>query len=591
MPDSTTSPEAPKLSRPRATIAQFKLLAGAFFSSENGWRRAAIWLALLVLFSFSVAAVQVLMSYAGRDFMTAISNRDEAGYGRTLWRYLGTFALAVPIGVFYRYAEQRLGLLWRKQLTQHLMRRYFFNRAYYRLRGSTTIDNPDQRISEDVKNFTTGTLSYLLIALNSLVTLIAFIGVLWSISSTLVGVLFGYAFFGTVISILIGRRLVGLYYLQYQREADFRHGLIRVQDNAESIAFYRGEKREHRDLGTRLISVLDNTFSIIGWSRNLAFFTNSYNYAALVLPVVVVAPLFMHHKVEFGVVLQAVGAFAQVLAALSLIIAQFEGLSSFSAGVARLGALVGELDDFDAEEAHEARHSQIDVGQAGQLCLENLTVCTPDGKKKLVKELSLSLQPGQSVVLMGDSGTGKSSLLRTVAGLWPSAGGSISRPPLRDMICLPQRPYMVPGTLRDQLLYPSPEGHADDSALEKVMKRVNLKDVFDRVDGDFNAVVDWTNVLSLGEQQRVSFARLLLREPRVAFLDEATSALDEANEQHLYEELRKTGCAYISVGHRDTLKEFHEFVLVLHKGGKSELAGTGSRFVGKLSSPGGALKA
>ena len=424
MPDAPTSPAASKLSRPQASFTQFKTLAGAFFSSESGRRRARIWLALLLLFSLTVAAVQVLMSYAGRDFMTAIANRDEAGYGRTLWRYLGTFALAVPIGVFYRFAEQRLGLLWRQWLTQHLMKRYFFNRAYYRLRGSTTIDNPDQRISEDVKNFTTGTLSFLLIALNSLVTLIAFIGVLWSINATLVGVLFGYAFFGTVISILIGRRLVGLYYLQYQREADFRHGLIRVQDNAESIAFYRGEKREHLDLVTRLISVVDNTFAIIGWSRNLAFFTNSYNYAALVLPVVVVAPLFMHHKVEFGVVLQAVGAFAQVLAALSLIIAQFEVLSSFSAGVARLGALCDNLDEFDAEEAHETAHSQIDVEQAGRLCLENLTVRTPDGKKTLVKGLTLTLQPGQSVVLMGDSGTGKSSLLRTVAGLWPSAGGA-----------------------------------------------------------------------------------------------------------------------------------------------------------------------
>ncbi len=568
-----SSPEpAPKEATPlrrQAGWNQFRLLIAAFFTSESGRRRAGSWLALLLVLCFAVAGVQVLISYAGRDFMSAIADRNEKTYARALIRYLATFALAVPIGVFYRYAEQRLGLLWRQWLTQHLIRRYFYNRAYYRLRGSDTIDNPDQRISEDVKNFTTSTLSFLLIALNSLLTLIAFIGVLWSISSMLVVVLFGYAFVGTLGSLLIGRRLVGLYYDQYQREADFRHGLIRVQDNAESIAFYRGEKREHRDLLMRLGSALDNTFSIIGWNRNLAFFTNSYNYAALVLPVVVVAPLFMQHKVDFGVVSQAVGAFGQVLAALSLIITQFEVLSAFSAGVARLGALWGYLDDFDAEEAVEAANSKIDVEEARRLKLEDLTVRTPDGGKVLVKKLSLALKPGQSILLMGESGTGKSSLLRTIAGLWQSGEGSIARPPLKDMIFLPQRPYMIPGSLREQLLYPAAEGRIDDAALEKVMKQVNLKDIVDRVDGDFDAVMDWTNVLSLGEQQRLSFARLLLRDPVVAFLDEATSALDEPNERRLYEELRKTRCAYISVGHRGTLKEYHEFLLELKPGGKS----------------------
>ena len=207
---------------PRLRFRQFGKLLRAFFASQGG-KRARILLFALLAFSLAVAGLQVLMSYAGRDFMTAVANHNEAGYWRHLSAYLGTFAVAVPLGVFYRYTEQRLALLWRQWMTQHLIKRYFFNRAYYRLLDSEVVDNPDQRISEDVRNFTTGTLSFLLIILNSLVTLVAFIGVLWSISGTLVTVLFAYAAVGTALSILIGRRLVGLHYHQYEREANLRY--------------------------------------------------------------------------------------------------------------------------------------------------------------------------------------------------------------------------------------------------------------------------------------------------------------------------------------------------------------------------------
>jgi vitamin B12/bleomycin/antimicrobial peptide transport system ATP-binding/permease protein len=552
---------------PRLRFRQFGKLLRAFFASQGG-KRARILLFALLAFSFAVAGVQVLMSYAGRDFMTAVADRNEAGYWRHLSAYLGTFALAVPLGVFYRYTEQRLALLWRQWMAQHLIKRYFFNRAYYRLRDSDVVDNPDQRISEDVRNFTTGTLSYLLICLNSLVTLVAFIGVLWSISGTLVTVLFAYAAVGTALSILIGRRLVGLHYHQYEREANLRYGLIRVRDNAESIAFYRGEKREHRDLIWRLGDVVKNTLGIIGWNRNLAFFTNSYNYAAIILPILVVAPMYMRGEVHFGVITQAGGAFAQVLAALSLIITQFDGLSAFAAGVVRLGTLWDSLDEFDAEELREDAESQIEVDEnLRRLVLDQLTVRTPDGTKTLVKDLSLELRPGQSLLLMGESGAGKSSLLRTIAGLWQSGEGSIGRPALRDLMFLPQRPYLMPGTLREQLMYPQPDSHTNDDDLRAILEQVNLTEVLDRVDGNFEARVDWANVLSLGEQQRLSFARLLLKHPRLAFLDEATSALDEPNERRLYETLRDSSIAYISVGHRSSLKKFHDRLMTLKRDG------------------------
>jgi len=550
---------------------QLWFMSKAFFTSES--RHRALWFFIVLLtLALTVGGVQVLMSYVARDFMTAIAQKDEPAYWQSLWWYLGTFALAIPIGVYYRWTEERLALLWREWMAGHLIKRYFNNRAYYRLRGSDSIDNPDQRISEDVRNFTASSLSFLLILLNAMVTVVAFVGVLWAISGTLVGVLLLYALVGTGISILIGRRLVGLNYSQYQKEADFRYSLVRVRDNAESIAFYRGEKRERRDLVGRLGAAVLNMVSIIGWNRNLAFFVNSYNYAALVVPVVIVAPLFMRGEVEFGVVTQSAGAFAQVLAGVSLIITQFERLSAYLAGVQRLGGLWDDLDEFDAEEERVALEGTQDVDDDSlTVNLSTLTVRTPDGSKVLVNDLSFELRRNQSLLIMGASGTGKSSVLRTIAGLWPIGSGSLERPPRRDIMFLPQRPYMIDGNLRDQLLYPYTDQALNDDQILAVVDKVNLADVLDRVDRDLGRTIDWTNVLSIGEQQRVAFARLFLRNPKFAFLDEATSALDEDNQERLYQMLKESRIGFISVGHRTTLTKYHDRVLQLDRSGRWEI--------------------
>lgn len=553
------------------TCRQFWNISKAFFASRQQ-RKAQGYLTALLILALSVGGVQVLMSYVGRDFMTAIAKKNADAYWRLLGLYLGTFALAVPLGVYYRWTEQRLALLWREWLAQHLIKRYFNNRAYYRLRGSEGIDNPDQRISEDVRNFTANSLSFLLIVLNASVTLVAFLGVLWGISGTLVGVLFAYAIAGTALSVLIGRRLVRLHFHQYRKEADFRYGLVRVRDNAESIAFYRGESREQTDLVSRLKAMVLNFTVIIAWNRNLAFFTNSYNYLALVLPIAVVAPMFMRGEVEFGVVTQSAGAFAQVLAAVSLIITQFDGLSDYLAGVQRLGTLWDNLDEFDADEERVAREASQQLDEASRIVkLEKLTVRTPSPSKTLVQDLSFELKRKQSLLIMGASGSGKSSVLRTIAGLWPGGSGALERPPLVELMFLPQRPYMIQGNLRDQLLYPYPERKVDDDKIRDVVEEVNLSDVFARVDDDLDRVLDWTNVLSVGEQQRVAFARLFLRKPRFAFLDEATSALDEENQDTLYRLLQKSGISFISVGHRKTLTQYHDRILQLEGTGTWEL--------------------
>ncbi len=546
---------------------QFRVISKAFFTSERR-RKARVYLAALLSLALSVGAVQIWMSYAGRDFMTAITEKDKPAYWIALGWYLVTFGLAIPIGVYYRWVEERLALLWREWMAQHLVKRYFNNRAYFRLRGLDAIDNPDQRISEDVRNFTISSLSFLLIALNSFITFVSFIFVLWGISWLLVVVLMAYAIVGTSISILIGRKLVPLHYRQYGKEADFRYGLVRVRDNAESIAFYRGEKREHLDLYHRLSAAVRNMRRIITYNRNLGFFTNSYNYLALVLPVMIVAPMYMRGEVQFGVVTQAAGAFSAVLSAASLIITQFSGLSAYLAGVQRLGTLWDQLDEHDAEEERiDFETTHVSEENSRVVRLDKLSICTPGVGKILVRELTFQLKQNQSMIIMGPSGSGKSSVLRTIAGLWSGASGHLERPAANQLMFLPQRPYMIDGSLREQLLYPYPDRGATDERILEVVDMVNLSEVLLRVDNDLDRMVDWNNTLSLGEQQRVAFARLFLRNPRFAFLDEATSALDEDNQTELYELIRNSGIGYISVGHRTTLVQFHERILMLDHSG------------------------
>lgn len=549
-------------------LKTLRKIISPFFRSP---RRRTVWFycVILLVLSMAVSAVQVWMSYANRDMMTALSASRAPEFSVAIGYYVLTILVAIPIGVFYRFFEERLGLLWRDWMTGHLIKRYFFRRAYYQMRGNDTVDNPDQRITEDVRNFSAITLSLALLLLNSTVTLVAFIGVLWSISTTLVLVLFAYAVTGTVVTALIGHRLISIHYNQYQKEADLRYGLVRVRDNSESIAFFRGEARERLDLVQRLSAVVGNTVSLIGWNRNLAFFTSGYNYIALVVPIAVVAPLYFSKEIEFGVIPQAAGAFAQVLASLSLIISQFERLSAYVAGAVRIGGLWDFLhgDEGIGEELDD--DPEIEIQEGRSLVFKELTVIPPKSDRELVTDLNFSLPLSKGLLIMGASGTGKSSVLRTVAGLWKSGEGSLQRPQLSRMMFLPQKPYIISGSLRANALYPQRDSEdISDEVIAESLKTVALDSLVERVEGKLETELDWGNILSIGEQQRLSFARLLLAKPELAFLDEATSALDEENEERLYSLMQTLGCSFVSIGHRSTLKKFHSFLLLIKGGGR-----------------------
>jgi vitamin B12/bleomycin/antimicrobial peptide transport system ATP-binding/permease protein len=546
-------------------------IARLYWFSEDQWKARGV-LALLLLLLFAFTALNVVLNFVGRDFMTALAEKDMPGFNRTLMIYLGVFVIATPVSVFYAFVRKNLGINWRLWLTNHFLGRYFQNRAYYHVNDDKGIDNPDQRISQDISSFTVTSLGFLSILFFSLVQLVSFVGILWSISTTLVMVLVGYAFIGTLVTIFFGKRLIGLNFQQLKREADLRYGLVHVRDNAESIAFYRGEDREEGQVKQRLLAAIGNLRLLIGWERNLEFFTKGYEYLILILPIVVMAPMYFAGQIKFGVVTQAEGAFISVLGALSVIVTQFEQLSNFVAGISRLETFSAALDQ-PASSANAGDASTIESVEESRLALEHVTLQTPDHLQTLARDVSVLTPAGRGLLITGASGTGKSSILRAIAGLWNAGEGRIARPPLKDMMFLPQRPYMVLGSLREQLLYPRLDRQTTEGDLKNILERVNLTGLPERV-GGFDAEMDWGHMLSLGEQQRLAFARLLLAKPDYAFLDEATSALDGPNETHLYGELEASETTYISVGHRPSLFAFHDQVLELQGGGNWRLRPT-----------------
>lgn len=539
---------------------RFRTIAAPYWQQDEKWQARGL-LALLVLLLLGQTGFAVLFNLLTGEFTSALAARDEDRFWTAILECLAILVVAVPIYAFYYYVRDKLGLFWRRWLTRSFLGSYFDHRAYYELNANSEIDNPDQRIAEDINTFTQRSLYFLLVLVGAVLQLIAFSGVLWSISTELVYFLLIYAIAGTAVTLLVfGKVLIGLNFYQLKREANFRFSLVRIRENAEAIAFYRGEAQESWQVGQNFNEAFSNYTKLIRAQLNLNLFQYGYSFMTIILPSVIVAGRVLSGEMEVGRAIQAAGAFAAILSALTVIIDNFESLSRFAAGIDRLSSFANILASKDSGQPKAG--DDIEFVPNLSLAIEDLTVQTPNHARTLVKNLSLTIDPGAGVMIVGASGCGKSSLLRAIAGLWRSGSGRIIRPDVGQMLFLPQRPYMLLGSLRSQLLYPQLKLEITDEALQRLLERVNLPDLAARF-GGLDAELDWAKVLSVGEQQRIAFARVLLLAPRYAILDEATSALDNANEESLYQQLAGSTTTLISVGHRPSIVKYHKQVLEL----------------------------
>ena len=555
-----------------AAWKQFVDVAKPYWLGEE--KKKAWWLLFLLIGLMLVETkLAVMLNDQAGEMTSALAAKNGNRFWTAVRACLFTLAFAVPVYAFYYYMRDMFANHWRRWLTGRFLDGYLKGRKYYALDADKDIDNPDQRISEDINTFTGRSIHFLLIFIGSIMQLVAFSAVLWSISHMLVGVLALYASIGTVVALYVfGNPLIHLNFWQLRREADFRFSLIRLRENAESIAFYRGEEQERTRINLKLDKAIHNFAKLIKKQRNLNMFQRTFSQLTLVLPGVILASGVLSGELEVGRAIQAAGAFTAVLGAVGVIVDNFESLSRFIAGIGRLHGLSRlVLDDAAPATADGgAAHPIIERRPGQHLALQSLTLHPPQSDRVLIKELNLALKPGDALLITGDSGCGKSSLLRAIAGLWQTGSGTIQHPPQEDFFFLPQQPYLQRGTLRSQLIYPSTHASLSDAELQAILEQVHLPRLAGRV-GGLDAVQDWDKLLSVGEQQRLAFARVLVHEPRIVILDEATSALDAGNEASLYARLRASGATLISIAHRAAVLRHHTHVLHLKGEGAWEV--------------------
>jgi putative ATP-binding cassette transporter len=501
----------------RDTWHHFTRAIQNFLASEVRGRAIFLGVSLLLIF-LAINGLNVVNSYVGRDFMTAIESKDRPGFVRYALLYVAVFGASTIAAVLASYTQDLLGLAWRDWLTRRIVGIYLADRSFVRMNVKGGLQNPDQRISEDVKTFVQMTLSVSLMLLNGTITILAFSGVLWTISRTLFLVGVVYAAIGSALTFLLGRRLIPLNYKQADREADFRAQLIHVRENADAIALQEREPRLSVRLLAQITALIGNQRLIVNVNRNVAYLTTLYNYLIQIIPALIVAPMFMRGDVEFGTVTQAAMAFSTLLGAFSLLVTQFQTFSSYAAVMARLNRLVDAL---QADGILSGRIALVEDGD--RVAWEKLTLRAERDGRVLLRDLTLDNPLGVRLLVRSPDGASRSALLHATAGIWHDGEGRIVRPPLEHIAFLPEKPYLPPGTLREVLV-----GELDgvgEEEIQRVLSSLHADKVVARI-GSLDREEDWGDVLSLREQELIAVARAILSRPRFVLLHNPGRTLD-----------------------------------------------------------------
>jgi len=557
-----------KLASFKAFAARVLQLSAPYFQSEEKWRARGMFAAIVALNLASVY-MAVLFNQWYNLFYSALEAKDQTAFWNQIGRFSYLAFIAIVIAVYRFYLTQLLEMEWRRWMTGYYLRRWLGGDAFYRMElarfaneKDIKADNPDQRISEDVNQFTAQTVGLTMGVLNASVTLASFVGILWGLSGAFSFDLAGqsvtipgfmvwmailYCLVGSVLTHYIGRRQIKLNFEQQRREADFRHHMVRVREYSEAIALDRGQTVEKEHLGNRFTSVLSNYLQLIKAQKSLIWFTSFFGQAAVIFPMIIAAPRYFSGGINLGGLMQINSAFGRVQDSLSWFVDNYSSLAAWRATTDRLTG----FDDAIAAAAADNQRLQMIDGEA--LAARGLDITLPNGTP-LLANTTLQVAAGDHVLLQGPSGSGKSTLFRTLAGIWPYAGGDVRRS--RDAMFIPQLPYFPNGTLREALAYPEPANRYPEAEMQAALSEALLP----HLAGELDRVDAWGQKLSGGEKQRLAIARVLLKQPQWVFADEATSALDAASEETVYRKLLamvdKAGGGIVSIAHRASVAAF-----------------------------------
>ena len=563
----------------RSTLATVWRIAAPYFRSEDKLAGRAL-LAAVIAIELSLVGIDVLLNQWNNRFYNALQEKDWDAFVREIGIFSLLAACYIALAVYQLYLNQWLQIRWRRWLTSHYLGEWLQDANHYRMQlQGDAADNPDQRITDDVKLFVERTLDIGVGLLSATVTLGSFIVILWGLSAASPLTIFGreftipgylvwgaliYAVFGTALTQWIGSPLVNLDFQQQRYEADFRFNLVRVRENSEQIALLQGERAERQRLSERFGRVVDNWYDIMQRTKRLTAFTASYAQAAVIFPYVLVAPAYFADKIHLGGMMQTASAFSSVQKALSFFVSIYRALAEWRAVVARLDGFEMAIGSAAALTKRTDSIHVVPSPGSDRIDLEQLLVRLPNGRP-LVSADGFSIRSNERTLVTGPSGAGKSTLFRAIAGVWPFGRGSIVIPAKAELMMLPQRPYFPVGSLKAAIAYPAEAGSLGTDRIRDALIAVGMPELASQLEEDAH----WNRILSLGEQQRLGLARALLHAPQYLFLDEATASLDEASETRLYRLLEEKlpATTIVSIGHRSTLEALHQRHVVLSRDG------------------------